>query len=86
MGKKGLRIGALIGMVACGYQVYKESSGQGIMAGKMAIRTLTGFDISTGKFDWKHAKAGLALGAGVGLSIIASKTGINRYTPKGINL
>lgn len=80
---KGIRIGGTVGIIAFAWQSWKNWQ-EGGMA--RFIRGATGIGINSGTFNIKEANALLPLAAGVGLSLVASKVGINRYTPKGINL
>jgi len=84
--KKGIRIGATVGIITGLYMLYRDVSEHKSNAGAWAIQSLTGFDIASGKWNWRKAHATLPIIAGVGLSMVASKVGLNRYTPKGINI
>lgn len=85
--KKGIRIGATAGMIVGVYQLYKTvTAAPPASKANWAIQSLTGFDPATGQWNWKDAKAAIPMIAGVGLSLVASKVGLNRYTPRGINI
>jgi len=70
------------------YVLWKQVKGANTPAGKAreAIEALTGYNYQNGVWDIKTATAGIPMVAGVALSMVASKTGMNRYTPKGINI
>ena len=72
----------LIGIGGWAYEGYQGYKTGGLTGARMALFGLT----HDGKFSPRDAKGLLWLGAGVGGSFIAAKTGVNRYTPKGINL
>lgn len=61
-------------------------SGGSSEAFRYFVRTWTGYDVTQKRFTWQKARAGLSAGVGIGGSIVAAKTGANRYTPKGWNL
>lgn len=85
-----LRIGATLGLGLGAYLMLKElwqyrASGAQAMA-VVGVRNMTGYDYKKGTWDAANAGFLIPAAAGIGLSFVASKTGINRYTPKGINL
>ncbi|GAG61150.1 unnamed protein product [marine sediment metagenome] len=88
MAKKGLRIGATVGLLAGSFLLIKDAMAFKDPNAKMdhIVRNLTGWSITKGNWDWQRMKFTIPVVAGIGLSIVASKTGMNRYTPKGINL
>ncbi len=88
MGKKrSLRIGATVGMLAGLYSLYTSQAGVSnkYKAQKM-VQALTGYDYINQKFDIQSASAAIPMIGGVALSMVASKAGLNRYTPTGINI
>ncbi|GAH10331.1 unnamed protein product [marine sediment metagenome] len=80
---KGLKIGATIGMFAFGWQSWKNWQEGGV---SRLIRGMTGYGINSGTFNLREANALLPLAAGLGVSFVAAKTGVNRFTPKGVNI
>lgn len=38
------------------------------------------------KFRWQQMKFTIPAAGGIAISVIAAKTGANRYTPKGVNI
>ena len=86
-GKRGIRIGGLLGIVGGAYGMYRTVKGFGAGNEARAIGVaLTGYDYGDGSFNWKSATYTIPAFAGCGLSMVASKVGLNRYTPKGINI
>jgi len=81
--RKGIRIGATAGMIAGLYATYQEYKANGTTG---VVKALTGYSIPNGTWNWKDARGAIPMIAGVGLSMVASKVGLNRYTPKGINI
>ncbi|GAG54227.1 unnamed protein product [marine sediment metagenome] len=76
-------IGGLVGVIGwlyMGYQEWKVNKVEGV------VRTMFGYSIKHKTFLLKDAQGLMILGAGLGLSYAASKIGVNRYTPKGLNL
>jgi len=50
-------------------------------------QNMIGYDASTAEMSWDRAKKGaLPFGIGLVITILAAKSGINRYTPKWANL
>jgi hypothetical protein len=81
-GRRGIRIAATIGLVAGLIEAYNHYKAGG--TGRVMIG-LTGYDPNYGwKPQW--AKITLPIIAGCGVSLVAAKVGLNRYTPKGINI
>ena len=75
-------IGALAGLIGSAVMTvgaYKEGG-----MGRVLI-SWTGYDSNYG-WNAKWATSAIPLVAGLGASFIAAKTGVNRYTPKGINI
>ena len=80
---KGVRIGGLVGIagwIGMGILGYKRGGFNGLAT------EMFGYAPGRGKFVPKEARGLILLGAGLGASFIASKTGVNRYTPKGLNV
>ena len=50
------------------------------------VVALTSYSMANNKFYPNLAKGGIPILIGLGGSYVAAKTGVNRYTPKGINL
>ncbi|GAG63116.1 unnamed protein product [marine sediment metagenome] len=80
---RGIRIGATAGIVAGIWQTWQGWKRGGVNG---IVTELTGWKMSAGEWAPKEAKAAIAMLAGCGLSMAASKIGLNRYTPKGINI
>ena len=79
---KGMRLGALAGILGSAigtYHAYQEGGW-----GRVKI-SWTGYDENFG-WNFKWATNAHILGMGIGASFLASKTGVNRYTPKGLNI
>ena len=83
MGKRGIRVGATIGMGVMAWQSWKNWQQGG--ANKV-INGLTGYNMEKETWNIKRANALIPGLVGIGLSWAAAKTGINRYTPTRINL
>ena len=83
--RKGIRIAATIGIIAGIWETYRVATTTGDPM-KQIVKTWTGWDMVGGGWNWKDARAAIAVGAGCGVSMVASKVGLNRYTPKGINI
>ena len=80
---KGIRIGAAVGIVGflwSAWNGYKNAKVPGL------VQVMSGYNMNTGDWDVKEATALVPLAVGVGVSIVASKVGANRYTPKGVNI
>ena len=80
--KKGIRIAATAGMVLGMwnlYGAYKEGGAH------RAMVSLTGYDPNHG-WNWKWATSTIPMVAGCAVSMVASKAGLNRYTPTRINI
>ncbi|GAG84936.1 unnamed protein product [marine sediment metagenome] len=92
MGKgmfKGIRIGAGLGMGLGAWMLAKTAWDNRHDVNAAAINVvnkMVGYNLRDGTFDYKQATAGMTMLAGVGVSYLAAKTGVNRYTPTGINL
>ena len=90
MARKGLRIGATVGLVAGIYGMIKHASGGGSPQDKMGrvVESMIGINPTTANptFQWQKMMFTLPVAGGVAASMIASKTGVNKYTPKGINI
>ena len=87
--KKGLRIAAGVGIAVGTYLLVKDvwtNRGNAQAAAGAAMRSLTGYNTLTGSFDIKDAKFLIPAVGGCVVSMVASKTGLNRYTPKGFNI
>ena len=81
-------IAALAGLLGAGYLALNAAKGANTGRGKAreVLQTLTGYNIDRGTLALEDAAAGIVLVTGLGASFIAAKTGVNRYTPKGINI
>ncbi|GAG88206.1 unnamed protein product [marine sediment metagenome] len=82
---RGIRIGATVGILAALYQTYRAATGTGD-PGIQVVQAWTGYHYGDGTFNWKKASALIPAVAGAGASMAASKIGLNRYTPKGLNI
>ena len=83
-----IRIGAAIGLAAGSYLFIKRMMEPGSPRdrSRKAVMCLTGYNIDDGTFKAERMVFTIPVVAGVGLSMVASKVGLNRYTPKGINI
>jgi len=81
---------ALGGIVMGGALLIKEmwdSRGGGVHElSRKFVRSVTGWDYQNGSYNIRDANFGIPVLIGVGGSYVASKTGVNRLTPKGWNL
>lgn len=85
--KKGIRIGATVGIAVGLYTLWKAvQAAPTANKGAAAIHRLTGYDINAKVWKWQDATALMPMVGGIGVSMIASKVGLNRYTPRGINI
>ena len=75
-------IGALAGMLGAAVQTVRAYKEGGM---NRVLISWTGYDSNYG-WNAKWATSAVPLVAGLGASFIAAKTGVNRYTPKGINI
>ena len=67
------------GMIVGVYTLITDVMAHKTEAGRFAMIRLTGFDISNGDWNWKNATAGIPMLVGAGASMVAAKSGLNRY-------
>ena len=85
--RRGVRIAGMLGIAMGGYAMIKHAmAASPELRAASVVESLTGYWYPTGNFDWKTARFTVPAVAGAGVSLIASKVGLNRYTPKGINI
>jgi len=88
--RKGIRIGATVGVIAGLWATYNWAKQGGSTGDKMGrvVESMIGINpiAGSGQFDWRKMYFTLPAVGGVALSMVASKAGLNRYTPKGINI
>lgn len=76
-----------MGMLAGAYMMwrtYKDHPGAAFPP--WLVQGLSGYDYTSGNWDIKKANILLPMAVGAGVSLVASKIGLNRYTPRGINI
>jgi len=90
MAKKGIRIAAALGIgvgsLMLAKEVYDSRGGGYQEMSRHVVRGLTGYDMVSGAWNARDMTFTIPAVAGCGLSMVASKVGLNRYTPKGVNI
>jgi len=88
--RRGIRLGATIGVVAGLWATYNWAKGGGSTSDKVGrvVESMIGINpmAGSGQFDWRKMYFTIPAVGGCALSMVASKAGLNRYTPRGLNI
>lgn len=88
--RRGVKIAATVGVLAGLYGMYKWSSQASNTQEKVGrvVESMIGINpfAPNKAFRWEYMYFTLPAVGGMALSLVASKVGLNKYTPKGINI